>query len=374
MATEGADDGIAGLIRDSAAAFVSGEDTLGRARAAREGDGGFDRALWAQAVAMGWTGLLAPEGDGGGGLGLAEAAVLHEALGRGLGGGALIAVAHLPLLAARHAGGPVARALVADIAAGRTSAALAFQPASGALSVDLTAVRAIPSGDGVALKGEAHFVPLADTLLVAARGADGIGLYHAAADAPGVRRALSRTADGASLAAYVFDGVAVPASAVVAPPGEGLACADAALDGARILMAAELVGVMREAFARTLDYLGTRTQFGRHIGAFQALQHRAVDLHVQIELSAAALEQALEATDGDAATLAAAASAVKARAGDAALLVTREAIQMHGAIGYTREHDIGLFLDRALTLAAALGNAAAHRRRYGLLLARTLAA
>jgi len=374
MAAEGADDGIAGLIRDSAAAFVSGEDTLGRARAAREGDGGFDRDLWSRAVEMGWTGLLAPEAEGGGGLGLAEAAVLHEALGRGLGGCALIAAAHLPILAARGALGPAAQGLVADIAAGHTAAALAFQPAGGALSADLTAVQAIPSGDGVALNGAVHFVPLADTLLVAARGADGIGLYRLPSDATGMRCVRSRTADGASLASCVFDDVAVASAAVVAPQGEGLACVDAALDGARILIAAELVGVMREAFARTLDYLGTRTQFGRHIGAFQALQHRAVDLHVQIELSAAALEQALEAADGDAATLAAAASAVKARAGDAALLVVREAIQMHGAIGYTREHDIGLFLDRALTLAAALGNAAAHRRRYGLLLTRTLAA
>jgi alkylation response protein AidB-like acyl-CoA dehydrogenase len=116
----------------------------------------------------------------------------------------------------------------------------------------------------------------------------------------------------------------------------------------------------------TIDYLKTRVQFGKAIGSFQALQHRAVDLHIHKELSLAVLEDAVTQLDRepDAPLRALIASRVKARCSDAALKITRETIQLHGGIGFTDEHDIGLYLKRALTLAAWLGNASAHRRRY----------
>ena len=119
----------------------------------------------------------------------------------------------------------------------------------------------------------------------------------------------------------------------------------------------------------TLDYLRTRKQFGKAIGSFQALQHRAVDLFVEIELARSALDRAVRTLDttDDPRERALAASACKARASEAALHVAREAIQMHGAIGYTDEHDIGLYVRRPLVLSAWLGNAGAHRRRYATL-------
>ena len=134
----------------------------------------------------------------------------------------------------------------------------------------------------------------------------------------------------------------------------------------RAIAAAELCGVMSRALEMTLDYLKTRVQFGKPIGSFQALQHRAVDLHIQKELSSAVLDEALAELDRgpDAPARAAIASRVKARCSDAALRITRETIQLHGGIGFTDEHDIGLYLKRALTVAAWLGNASAHRRRY----------
>jgi len=385
---DASDHEIEGLIRESAEAFIAAEDTLGLARRRREA-GDEDGKLWGAMAGLGWSGLLAPEAQGGGGLPLRAAAVLQEALGRGLAGGGLIASAHLPLMVALSGEGPLregpagegpaAAAVVAALAAGETSYGLAFQGAAGALSADETPLRLEEAGAGPArLSGSAAFVvaEAGAPLLVAARGGAGVAVYRVSPGATGLKRKAQRTADGGELAQLLFDGVDVTPADLVVAAGAGTRAVDGALDRARILIAAELLGLAREAFARTLDYLKTRKQFGRLIGSFQALQHRAVDLYVQIELSAAALAQALDAEEAgaDAAACAAAASAAKARAADAALLVTREAVQMHGAIGYTREHDIGLFLDRALTLAAALGNGAAHRRRYGLLLSRSLAA
>jgi alkylation response protein AidB-like acyl-CoA dehydrogenase len=126
---------------------------------------------------------------------------------------------------------------------------------------------------------------------------------------------------------------------------------------------------MDRALEMSLDYLRTRVQFGKPIGAFQALQHRAVDLHIQRELASAVLEEALGVLDRSPAApaRAAAASRVKARCADAATRITREAIQFHGAIGFTDEFDAGLYLKRALVLTAWLGSATWHRRRYARL-------
>jgi alkylation response protein AidB-like acyl-CoA dehydrogenase len=117
----------------------------------------------------------------------------------------------------------------------------------------------------------------------------------------------------------------------------------------------------------TLNYLRTRVQFGKPIGSFQALQHRAVDMYIQKELTRATLGAALAAILNPGCTpeqRALAASSVKARASQAALAICKEALQMHGAIGYTDEYDLGLYFNRALVLSAWLGNTGAHRRRY----------
>ena len=129
---------------------------------------------------------------------------------------------------------------------------------------------------------------------------------------------------------------------------------------------------MERCLDMTLEYLRTRKQFGRAIGSFQALQHRAVDLWVQKELARAAVASAARTLDDASASplaRSAAASGAKARATHAALLMSTQAVQLHGAIGFTDEYDLGLYLNRALVLSAWLGNAAEHRRRYGELAA-----
>ena len=147
------------------------------------------------------------------------------------------------------------------------------------------------------------------------------------------------------------------------------------LDEAALACAAYLVGLMDGAFERTLEYLKVRRQFGREIGSFQALQHRMVDLRIQIELSRAMVEQAAAAIDAGASESERQrqVSSARVRASEAALLVTRQAIQLHGGIGYTDEADIGLFLRRAMVLLNAHGSLAFHKARYAALLQREVA-
>ena len=140
-----------------------------------------------------------------------------------------------------------------------------------------------------------------------------------------------------------------------------------AIEEATLATAAYLLGVIERAFAMTLAYLKTRQQFGKPIGSFQALAHRAADLKIQVALTRASVEAA--AVDaryfgGGRRSGSAAVSRAKARASDAAMRVTREAIQMHGGIGYTDEYDVGLYLRKAMVLANLFGSAALHRARY----------
>jgi len=152
----------------------------------------------------------------------------------------------------------------------------------------------------------------------------------------------------------------------LSPQGAPAAAAlERAVDEAAVMASAEMLGVMEAALQMALAYMRTRVQFGKPIGSFQALQHKAADLYVQQELVRAVLQDAVRELDGgaDARDRARLASRCKARASDAGLRVTREVIQLHGAIGFTDEYDAGLYLKRALVLSAFLGNATAHRRR-----------
>jgi alkylation response protein AidB-like acyl-CoA dehydrogenase len=194
-------------------------------------------------------------------------------------------------------------------------------------------------------------------------------LYWIAADTNGATLELEPLADGRFMGRLRLSDVVVSKDCVIASAMTAGAALQAALDTTLVIAGAELCGVMGRALDMSVDYMKTRVQFGKPIGSFQALAHRAVDLHIQRELSSAVLDDAVALFDSDvgAAQRSAMASRVKARCSDAGLRITREAIQIHGAIGFTDEYDAGLYLKRAMTLAAWLGNAALHRRRYAAL-------
>jgi alkylation response protein AidB-like acyl-CoA dehydrogenase len=354
------------MLRDSVRTFVARESDLDRARAVRLEALGFDRAVWRGMAENGWLGLLFPEDFGGVGLGFGEACVVMEELGRALVSEPVVPASVLAGAILRDADNAALRAeKLPAVIAGTLIPAVAWQEARNAYDPDAIEMRAGGSGDGVRLSGSKMFIPAAagaDAFIVSALGADGIGLYWVENAAAGLTLTLDETVDGVAYGSIALDGAAAEAVATVGADG----ILARAVDEARLCVSAELVGVMSEALDVTLGYVKQREQFGRPIGKFQALQHRLVDLFVQQELSRNTVAQAVAIFDEttDPVRRAGAVSAAKARCSDAALLITRQGIQLHGGIGYTDECDIGLFLKRALVLSAWLGNASVHRGRF----------
>ena len=351
-------DDLVRLVRESASSFTKGDDAS-RGRGLRGGDPGFDRAVWSEMAANGWTGMVLAEADGGQDAGFAAMGALAGTLARAVTPEPLTAVAVLSALAV--AGCPesaLRRRLLDGITSGDMVLATGFQGEGGSLDPADTPL----AFDGQTVTGTLrHVFPAlgADGFVVAAQGSDGLSLVHVPASGATIERELR--ADGSFSGRVAF----------AAAPGDVLATGDAArhaldeaIAAAVAVSSAELLGLIERALEITLDYMRVRVQFGRPIGSFQALQHRAVDLWIAQELTRGAVSEALAALDagatGDARRFVA--GRAKSRAGDAALTVCRECIKLHGAIGFTDEHDVGLYLRRALTLSAWLGNAAQHRR------------
>lgn len=357
MSLDEAPDDIVRMLRDSAAAFA--RDGILRARAHRRTDPGFDRETWRRMADAGWCGILVPEKDGGLGAGYRALGALACELAQAVAPEPLSAVAGL---AARTLCGcpaqPRRDTLMDGLIGGDLIIGTAFQSPAGSL---LPLETPLTITNGRVLGEVRHVFPAlgADGFLVAAR--DGATLVLAWVDAARATVTPELRADGSQSGRVRFDG----ATADVLAQG---AVAEAALtdgiDAAVAVTSAELLGLMRRSLQMTLDYMRTRVQFGKPIGSFQALQHRAVDLWIQIELAQGAVDDALAALDGggDADARRFAVGRAKSRAADSALVICRECIKLHGAIGFTDEHDIGLFLRRAITLSAWLGNGAEHRR------------
>ncbi|MDM3893845.1 acyl-CoA dehydrogenase family protein [Pseudomonas juntendi] len=334
------------MIRDSAVAFApTGE--LHRVRGLRYQTPGIEQAVWREMAANGWIGLSVPEEQGGVGLGMSEYCALLEVLG-----GALVPEPFIPAVLA-------ARLLEGELLAQQLSGERLLLPA---LQESIDSLEHAAGGtqlrDGK-VSGRKLCIPMAaaaDGFLVSTPQ----GLALVEANAPGVELEIVQTQDGGHFGHLRLDN----AVAQLLPLSQQ--ALEAALDEAALGTAAYLLGAAEQVFAMTLDYLRTRKQFGQTIGNFQALQHRAVDLKLQLALWRASLEAGAAAFDAQlpANQRQAAVSRAKARAADGALLVTRQAVQLHGAIGYTDECDVGLYLRKAMTLANVYGSSAQHRRRY----------
>jgi alkylation response protein AidB-like acyl-CoA dehydrogenase len=226
----------------------------------------------------------------------------------------------------------------------------------------MPATTAVTAARAVRLTGRKRFVCAdgADGFLVSARAGDDTVLCLVARDAPGVSLDAIATVDGRRL--WSLDLAGAPADVVV--PRSPAPNAVAALhDLALIALAAELLGVMEEGLRITLDYLRIRKQFGKLIGSFQGLQHQAANLYLRTETVRSLIFQ-IAAGSAPFAIDPALAAAAKAKASEHALIVTKACIQLHGAIGFTDEHNIGPHLKRAMLLSSLMGNAAAQRRRY----------
>jgi len=362
------------LLRDAAATFAR-RAGVGRSRGLRNTRPGFDRATWKEMAEQGWLGILIAENFGGQGLGAAEMAVVAEELARTLAPEPVVACA---VLAATVIGASdndaIKAALLPRIASGELIVGTAF---AGRFDLSKTEVTARKSGADVLLAGQAHHVyPVheADEFLVAARESGELVLCRVNAQAAGLSCKDELRADGTFAGMLTLKDVKIAPADVVARGARAEAALRRGVDTAVIMSCAELTGIMDQALDITLNYLRTRVQFGKPIGSFQALQHRTVDLWIQKELSLGALSDAVHALDDPNASadeISMIASRAKSRCGDAAHTIGREAIKLHGAIGFTDEYDVGLYLRRAMTINAGLGNPAEHRRRFGRLLQAT---
>lgn len=363
-------------IRDSARDFLQRRDQRQRKR----GAAACDRDYWREIASVGWLGMSVPEAQGGLGLGWHAMAAVMEEAGRAqlpeplVGAGVLSTALLAGITPAGDAG--QREKLLEAICAGSRIVGLAWQETEGQLEAGEAAgafgVTATAREGAYVLNGEKrHVIPGGDVdgWLVTADGEQGSALFYLAAGTPGVTVQAHERADGTAACHLSIESAIVPQAALLAREGV-LDAVDAAVDYGRLMQSAELVGLARQVLADTVAYLNTRQQFGQPLSSFQALQHRLVDAAMQVELASNSLQDALNATaaaPGDVKARKAAASRVKARAARAGIEASRLAIQLHGAIGYTDECDVSLYFRSALHLGAWLGNATAHRQRYGAL-------
>jgi alkylation response protein AidB-like acyl-CoA dehydrogenase len=325
--------------------------------------------LWKTFAEMGFAGLLVPEEFGGSGLGCVEAGVVMEEIGRNLTPSPFLSTAVLAASALSRGGSQAQRReYLPDIAAGDLVAALAIDEGAKhrPLQTDMQAVR---SGNGFQLNGAKALVVdghVADLLIVAARSAghagdsDGVTLFLVDPKTKGI--AIERTimVDAHNAARINFDNVEVTADHVLGEVDGGSALLDGVLNIGRGAVASEMVGLSEEVFGRTVAYLKERKQFGKAIGEFQALQHRAAQLYIDIEITRAAVLKALQALDADVANAATAVAVAKARAGTTATRAVQEGVQMHGGMGMTDQFDIGFFMKRARVCEELFGDANFH--------------
>lgn len=369
------DNSHAALLAQSVGDFVKRGADLPRVRALAQTHAEFDRAQWRQLADLGWLGVLAPESCGGLGLGLAEAAIVAEGLGRALTPEPYTAVAVLAARALEYAADtPLRDELLTGLVGGERVPVVACHEQADDVAATRIATTATPFEGGFRVNGQKQFVigaAGADGYIVSAQAAGELQLLWVPREAAGCSTGLIPLADGRSYGTVTLQDVAVPREQVLASGLAALGALGRALDHAATIASAELVGVMKRAHEMSLDYMKTRVQFGKAIGSFQALQHRAVDLYIQQELADAVLREVVAQLDGDADPVARAlaASRAKSRCAEAALAITRAAIQFHGAIGFTEDCDVGLYVKRAMTLSAWLGNGRAHRMRYAQLAA-----
>ena len=359
------------MLRDSARGLISDKAPVSHLRSLRDtkDQTGFSRELWKAFAEMGFSGLLVPENFGGSALGYVEAGVVMEEIGRTLMPSPFLSTAVLAASALSRGGSEAQKAAhLPKIADGSLLAALAVDEGTKhrPLHTNLQAVRA---GNGFKLSGAKALVVdghTADLLIVAGRtgGApgerNGLTLFLVDPRAKGVAVERTVMVDAHNAARIEFDNVEATADQVLGEVDQGGALLEGILNIGRGAVASEMVGLSEEVFGRTVTYLKERKQFGKLIGEFQALQHRAAELYVDIEITRAAVLKALHTLDGDFDHAGAAVAVAKARAGTTATLAVQEGVQMHGGMGMTDQFDIGFFMKRARVCQELFGDSNYH--------------
>ncbi len=363
------------MIRDQAKAWATEQSPVQKFREMRDNKvtNHFFADTWTAMIDLGWTGILVPEQYGGSDLGYLTFGLLQEELGRQLVASPLFASA-LAGTSAILLGGNNAQkeTILPKVVDGSEMLTLAVDEGPRH-APERIALQAEKTAAGFTLTGQKTFVHegmAATTFIVSARTSgnigdtDGISLFLVPANSAGISREGISTIDSRGYANVHFDGVEVAATEALGDIDKAYPILEETLDRARAGLAAEMLGTSAQAFDMTLEYLKTRVQFGKVIGSFQALGHRAAGLFTSMELARSCVEAALQAIDEGDNNIAQMCSLSKCRAGDFLHEMSNQLIQIHGGIGMTDEFDAGFYLKRARVIEAAFGNQAYHRNRY----------
>jgi alkylation response protein AidB-like acyl-CoA dehydrogenase len=362
------------MIRDTLSRFLADTYDFDKRQKMIASEGGRDPAIWqALAQELGMLGASFSEDHGGLGGGALENAIIMEEMGKVIavepylqtvviGGGALKAV-----------GGAQADALIPEIIAGNAIIAFAYAEPQGRYDLANLRTSAKKDGSGYVLnghKGVVYAAPYATHLLVSARTGgsqrerSGVSLFLVDAKTPGITRRDYPCVDGFQASEVYFENVSVPADALLGGDGAGLPLIEQVVDEAIVSVCAESVGVMEKLHEGTLDYAKQRQQFGQPISRFQVLQHRMVDMFMEVEQARSMVTMATLKLDLPANERMAAVSQCKAKVSRACKFVGQNAIQTHGGIGITQELAIGHYFKRATMIEGQFGSADYHYDRY----------
>jgi alkylation response protein AidB-like acyl-CoA dehydrogenase len=361
------------LLRDSLNDFLAMRYDLDKSRTAVKTGPGWQPEIWkAFAEELGILGAGLPEDVGGIGGGPVELMVIAEALGYALAVEPYVETAVVGAGLLRRAGGARAHELLEGIIAGTAIATLAAaEEASGDHWEDMTTTARRDGSDWVLTGSKIMAVgaPLATHLLVTARAPDGISLFliDRARTAPGLEMHGYRTVDDRRAADLVLNELRLPADALLGDEGQAWPSVETARDEGAAAVCAEAVGCMRKVLADTVEYCKQRKQFGQPIGSFQALAHRMVDMHMEVEQSIAAVYLAVLNLEAEPTARARAVSAAKATIGRAARFVGQNAVQLHGGMGMTEELAIGHYFKRLTAIQFEFGSTDHHVTRYARL-------
>lgn len=366
------------MLKDAAAGFLAEKASVAHLRALRDSgdEQGFASEVWAEMAQMGWAGIAIPEAFGGLGYGYTGLGLVLEQAGRNLSASPLQStVLVAATLVAELGNARQKEALLPAIAGGECLVSLALQEGLHHAPLDIAST-AVRDGDDYVVSGCKLMVldaSSADQFIVIVRSGgsagqeQGLSALLVDADSAGVSVQRRSLVDSRNAGALSLENVRVPAANLLGAEGGAWAGLARTLDIANIGLAAELLGLSTEAFERTVAYLKERKQFGRVIGSFQGLQHRAAELFAELELARSIVLQALQAIDAGEESLALLASAAKAKLCEVAQRATNEAIQMHGGIGMTDEHEIGFFIKRARVAQHTFGDYNYHLDRFARL-------
>ena len=360
------------FLKDTAKKFAQEKTPTTHFREIRDNENPecFDRKIWQEMAAQGWSGILVPEEYGGSNFGLAGIGVVLEELGRTLTPSPLFATSVVCATILNKAGNDSQKKeFLTKIASGEVTMAFALEegPRHKPFSINLEAKK---EGKNFILNGKKNFVidgGFADYIIVVARTSekeDHLSLFILAKDVKGLNIVPTTMVDHKNAANIEFKEVIISEANLLGAKNDAKEIIEETLDISRAALSAEMLGGALEAFDITLNYLKEREQFGEKIGSFQALQHRAALMFTDLELCKSCVIEALTAYDEGSNDLQRIVSLAKSKIGETFFNVSNEGVQMHGGVGVTDEYDIGLYMKRARVAEQTFGNSEYHRNRY----------